>query len=84
MNLIDYITTIKNFTNSNFCLFHEKINSDKFCINCENWLCDECFLNHSVEICENEYYNKNDKETEFCDKHNMKKIYLCKQCLIIF
>ena len=84
MNLIDYITTIKNFTNSNFCLFHEKINSDRFCINCENWLCDECFLNHSVEICENEYYNKNDKETEFCDKHNMKKIYLCKQCLIIF
>ena len=84
LNLIDYLSIINNFTNSNLCLFHPKILSQKFCLNCESWLCKECFANHSIEICKKEYFNNNINNTElFCKKHNNKKIYLCKKCLII-
>ena len=87
MNLIDYLSVINVFTNSNVCLFHPKILSKKFCLNCESWLCNECFSNHSIDICKKEYSKNNINEDNiefFCKKHNNKKIYLCKKCLIIF
>ena len=84
MNLFDYLSQIKNFKNTNKCFFHSDKLSEYFCLNCENWLCKKCFDEHSKDICENEYYNKNDIEKLYCEKHKIKKIYLCKQCMIIY
>ena len=88
MNLIEYLSTVNNITHNNCCLYHEKQIGKKFCINCENWLCEDCFKNHSIKICEKEYYNiNNDNDIGnilFCNNHNKKKIYLCKKCLIPF
>jgi len=84
MNVIDYLSTVNNLTTTNMCHYHSEKKSEYFCINCENWLCNECFDNHSNEICTKEFDNKNDSELYFCEKHNSKKIYLCKKCLIIF
>ena len=84
MNVIDYLSTVNNLANTNMCHYHSEKKSEYFCINCENWLCNECFDNHSNEICIKEFDNKNDAELYFCEKHNSKKIYLCKKCLIIF
>ena len=84
MNVIDYLSTVNNLNNTNVCHYHSEKISKYFCINCENWLCKECFDSHSNEICMKEFDNKNDSESYFCEKHNDKKIYLCKNCLIIF
>ena len=84
MNIIDYLSTVNNLTNKNMCHYHSEKKSEYFCINCENWLCNECFDNHSNEICIKEFNNKNDSELYFCEKHNSKKIYLCKKCMIAF
>lgn len=84
MNVIDYLSTVNNLANTNMCHYHSEKKSEYFCINCENWLCNECFDHHSNEICIKEFDNKNDVELYFCEKHNSKKIYLCKKCLIIF
>ena len=83
--LLDYLSTINNRTNSNFCLFHPDKIADFFCMNCENWLCQECLDKHTKEICDNEY-NKNNKNKGniYCKKHEDNKIYFCKKCIIIF
>ena len=84
MNLFDYLSEIKNFKNSNKCYFHSDEISEYFCLNCENWLCTECYNEHTKDICENEYYNKNEIEKLYCEKHRIKKIFLCKQCMITY
>ena len=84
MELVEYLNIVKNTKNTNMCINHEKQLSEKFCMNCENWLCNDCFINHSNDICKKAYYDKNNIENYYCDKHNCKKIYLCKKCMIIF
>ena len=85
LNLIDYLSIINNYINKNFCIYHEKIISQQFCINCEKWLCDECFNKHSINFCKEEFLNNHtDKDELFCAEHKSKKLYVCKKCLIIF
>jgi len=84
MNLFDYLSEIKNFKNTNKCNFHSDEISEYFCLNCENWLCTECYNEHTKDICENEYYNKNEIEKLYCEKHRIKKTFLCKQCMITY
>ena len=76
----EYINLITNRKNSIHCLNHQDIKGQKFCMNCENWLCQTCFTNHSKDICKSEYNKNNDLEKTVCFEHETKKIYFCKIC----
>ena len=84
LELLEYINLINNRNNSNPCLYHPEIKGTKFCMNCENWLCESCLINHTKDTCISEYNNSN-YDKLFCSEHTKdKKIYFCKQCRYIF
>ena len=80
LDLVEYINLINNKNIPNQCLYHPENKENKFCMNCENWLCHNCFLNHTKDNCKSEYNNSNNNEKIICSQHNLKKIYFCKQC----
>ena len=84
LELLEYTNIINNRKNTNPCLYHPEIKGIKFCMNCENWLCESCLINHTKDICISEYNNSN-YDKLFCSEHSKnKKIYFCKQCRYIF
>ena len=85
LDLIEYINSINNSINSNHCLNHPDEVAQNFCMNCENWLCINCFSKHEKDICNSEETDSNiDKEKMVCFTHKNKKIYFCKQCTQMF
>lgn len=86
LDLVEYMRLISNRDISNQCIYHPDTTANKFCINCENWLCQLCYSNHTKEICKTEYNNSINEEKVICFKHkiNNKKIYFCKKCRDIF
>ena len=86
MDLIEYINLISNRDISMQCLNHPEIVAKKFCMNCERWLCTNCFSIHFKDACKSVYNNSiNGKEKKkICFIHNSKKIYFCKQCKDVF
>ena len=83
IDLSEYINLIKNRKIINKCINHSEIKGNKFCMDCENWMCQNCFNKHINDNCNLEV-NKNNKEDELCHLHSNKKIYFCRQCLQFF
>ena len=84
LDLVEYLSLINNRKINNQCSIHPESNATYFCMNCENWLCRNCFSNHTKATCKSEY-NKNNDQKINCEKHNPnKKVYFCKQCRDLF
>lgn len=80
LDLVEYLSLINNRKITNKCSIHPESSATNFCLNCENWLCQNCFSKHTNAICKSEY-SKNNTQKINCEKHNPnKKIYFCKQC----
>ena len=83
IDLSEYINLINNRKTVNKCINHPEIKGNKYCMNCENWMCLNCFNKHENDNCNSELNNSN-KENELCHVHNNKKVYFCKKCLQFF
>ena len=84
LELVEYLSLINNRTITNQCSIHPESKATNFCMNCENWLCQICFSNHTNAICKSEY-SKNTSQKINCEKHNPnQKIYFCKECRDLF
>ena len=84
MDLTEYLSLINNRKITNQCSIHSESNATNFCMNCENWLCQICFSNHTKATCESEN-SKNNTQKINCEKHSLnKKIYFCKHCRDFF
>jgi WD40 repeat protein len=89
LDLPEYINLINNRKIFNPCIFHKEITGAKFCMNCENWLCENCSLKHTEDKCNkhnnNIKNNSNLNEAIICLEHNKsKKIFFCKKCQNFF
>ena len=86
MDLEEYINLITYRKGSIQCINHSEIESKNFCMNCESWLCTNCFSNHSKDVCKLEY-NNNEKEKEkknICFTHYNKKYIFVNSVKIFF
>lgn len=72
-----------NKDNKTFCQKHKSIKGIIFCISCEIWLCDSCFISHKLVFL-NHIYNKNlTKLKEYCHIHKKEKaIGYCNACYV--
>ena len=70
MNLDELLKLIRGKkTLGNFCKKHKNSNGFLYCIICEKWLCDYCFLSHN-EVHGNHLFNHIPiKLREYCFKH---------------
>ena len=88
LNLNEYINKVKNRNINLFnCINHVNINGIFFCLNCENWFCEECYSNHFSN--DNiECINKMNEENcllLFCSEHiNEKNKFYCIKCNHLF
>ena len=78
----DYVKLImKNKTTGYFCKKHNSVEGFLFCISCEKWLCDSCFLSHKEKY-PNHLYNKIPiRLKEYCHRHEKEiAVGYCKLC----
>lgn len=83
-NLISNTNNLKYIIDLVRSFFFEKakiehIPSCKFCKTCNNFLCEECFINHQKKK-SHEFIELNNIKLNYCYKHNQKYTYYCHKC----
>ena len=85
MTFDEYIKSItvddKNSKIKYYCKKHKSVEGFLFCISCEKWLCDFCFLSHK-EIYPKHLYNKIPiRLKEYCHRHEKEEaVAYCINC----
>ena len=65
----------------NFCNRHKKKSGFLYCIFCEKWLCDSCFIKHKTKHPSHHFSHIPIKLKEYCDKHQKNiAVGYCKTC----
>ena len=73
------ITKSKSILNS--CKKHKSIDGFLFCISCEKWLCDSCFLWHKERYPKHLYNKIPIRLREYCHRHEKEQaVGYCKNC----
>ena len=78
----DYVKLImKNKATGYFCKKHKSVEGFLFCISCEKWLCDSCFLWHKEKYPKHLYNKIPIRLKEYCHRHEKElAVGYCKLC----
>ena len=94
--LKDYIEELNKFKNNKDkqvkCANHSSENGCLFCMNCEKWLCENCFMSHNEKNNDNnsrspceKSFNDENCNYPYCKYHNKEvQNFFCKKCNTIF
>jgi hypothetical protein len=82
MTFQEYIDLLNNNkTTGNFCKKHSYTEAVLFCISCEKWLCNNCFIAHKEKYPKHLFYNIPVRIKEYCHRHEKElAVGYCNKC----
>ena len=82
MTFESYVQLImKKKETGNFCKKHKSTEGFLFCISCEKWLCDSCFIYHKEKYPKHLYNKIPIRLRQYCHRHEKEQaVGYCKNC----